>query len=80
MFHPFLDLKKLSDEEILDKLKTANSFMNYQISMGRTITVESIKQVIEALEEERRTRLMDRQLQEASKHKTSNTEIGKLEE
>lgn len=80
MFHPFIDLKKLPDEELLDRLKKATSFMNYEISMGRTTTVESIRQVIVALEEERRSRQIDRQMQEMAKSKIPNIEIGKLED
>lgn len=80
MFHPFIDLKKLPDEELLDRLKKATSFMHYEISMGRTTTVESIRQVIVALEEERRSRQIDRQMQEMAKSKIPNIEIGKLED
>jgi hypothetical protein len=80
MFHPFIDTKSLSDEELIDKLKQANSYMNYEMSMGRIQTVESIRNVVIALETERANRQQDRQMQEAKKHTKPPLELGKLQD
>lgn len=66
--HPFLDVKKLSDEDIIEKLGKAYSYMNYQVSLGHTPTVESIKEVIQTLEDERRDR-MNKQMDDEFKKK-----------
>ena len=55
--HPFLDTSKLSNEEIIEKLSKAYSYMNHQVSLGHTPTVTSIQEVIQFLEDERQTRL-----------------------
>ena len=55
--HPFLDVSKLSDEEIIDRLGKAYSYLNYQTSLGHNSTVFSIKEVIEDLELERSHRM-----------------------
>lgn len=55
--HPFLDVAKLTDEEIIERLGRAYSYMNYQVALGHNATVISIKEVIQSLEDERYTRL-----------------------
>jgi len=81
--HPFLDVTKLTDEEIIERLGRAYTQMNYQVSMGHVPTVRSIKEVIVSLEEERRKR-MDNIIAEETKKKYPNMnaplEIGKLED
>ena len=54
--HPFLDVSKLTDEEIIERLGKAYLYMNYQVSLGHTPTVTSIKEVIQDLEDERHSR------------------------
>lgn len=80
--HPFLDVKKLSDEEIIEKLGKTYSYMNYQSSLGHTITVESIKEVIQSLEDERKERL-NRQMDDEYKKKFPDAnapiEVGKID-
>jgi hypothetical protein len=81
--HPFLDVSKLTDEEIIDRLGKAYTHMNYQKQLGHTPTVHSIKEVIQSLEDERAQRMM-RNMDEEYKKKFPDTnksiEIGKLEE
>ena len=80
--HPFIDLKKLSDEEIIERLGRAYSYMNAQVSLGHSPTVLSIKEVIQSLENERRDR-MQKQTDEEFKKKypdiNAPIELGKLE-
>lgn len=80
MFHPFIDTKSLSDEELIDKLKRATSYMNYEMSMGRIQTVESIRNIVIALDTERANRQLDRQIQESKKHTKPPLELGKLQD
>jgi hypothetical protein len=58
--HPFLDVSKLTDEEIIERLGKAYTYMNAQISLGHNPTVFSIKEVIQSLEDERRLRMQTR--------------------
>lgn len=80
--HPFLDVSKLSDEEIIEKLGKAYTYMNNQKSLGHTPTVISIQEVIQSLELEKQNR-MSRNTDDESKKKNPYTnkhlEIGKLE-
>lgn len=81
--HPFLDASKLTDEELIERLGKAYTIMNYQISMGHTPTVESIKEVIKTLEDEKSSRMQKIQQGEAekkTKSASSGLEIGKLED
>ena len=55
--HPFLDVSKLTNEEIIEKLGKAYTYMNHQVMLGHTPTVISIKEVIQDLEDERQSRL-----------------------
>lgn len=80
--HPFLDVKKLSDEEILEKLGRAYTYMNQQVDLGHVPTVQSIKEVIETLEDERAQRFA-KQSDEEHKKKFPDSlnpiEIGKVD-
>lgn len=80
--HPFLDVTKLTDEEIIERLGKAYVHMNNQAILGHTPTVHSIKEVIIALEDERHKRL-DKIATDEIKKKYPNMndaiEIGKLE-
>jgi len=80
--HPFLDVTKLSLEEILDKLGKANVYLNQQSALGHTPTVLSIQEVIKYLEEERANR-MQKQIDDENKKKNPEAEqpleIGKVD-
>lgn len=80
--HPFLDVSKLTDEEIIERLGKAYVYMNQQHALGHTPTVHSIREIIEDLERERTQRIA-KQVEEESKRKNPNInnplEIGKLE-
>ena len=76
--HPFLDTSKLTDEEIMDKLKKAYLALQYHTSVGRNPTVQSIKEIIDALEMERQERTAKSRLE--MQKKSSEIEIGKLED
>jgi hypothetical protein len=65
--HPFLDVRKLSDEEIIERLGKAYQYMHYQSSMGHNPTVVSIKEVIQSLEDERNQRMAKSQDDEYKK-------------
>jgi len=81
--HPFLDLNKLTDEDIIDRLGKAYSFMNAQTALGHSATVQSIKEVVQSLEDERHSR-MQKIVDEEHKRKNPDDkkiiELGKLEE
>lgn len=81
--HPFLDVSKLTDEEIIERLGKAYSYMNTQTALGHTPTVQSIKEIIQSLENERKSR-MQKTMDEEYKRKypTANNpiELGKLED
>ncbi len=72
--HPFLDVKNLSDEDIIDRLGKAYSYLNNQVSLGHTPTVKSIEEIIQALEDERRNR-MQRMVDE--EYKKKNPDLNK---
>jgi hypothetical protein len=80
--HPFLDVTKLTDEEIIERLGRAYIFMNMQKSLGHTPAVMSIREVIQSLEDER-TKRMDKMIDEEYKRKFPDAdkpiELGKLE-
>lgn len=81
--HPFLDVTKLTDEEIIDRLGKAYSYMNYQVSLGHNPTVQSIKEIIQSLEDERRDRLnrtMDEEYKKKYPDANAPIDLGKLEE
>lgn len=74
--HPFLDTSKLTDEELIQKLNQANSFLYMQHSLGHTPTVESIKEVIKSLEAERTTRMSSLAEQAFKKSGNNSIDIG----
>lgn len=81
--HPFLDVKKLTDDEILTRLGKAYQYMNVQAALGHTPTVISIQEVIQSLEDERQSRQFSIRDEEfKKKYPTANNsiDIGKLEE
>ena len=81
--HPFLDVSKLTDEQIIERLGKAYTYMNSQIGLGHDPTVHSIKEVIQSLEDERRER-QKRNSDEEYKKKYPDAnkplELGKLDE
>ena len=81
--HPFLDASRLTDEEIIERLGKAYTYMNAQVSLGHNPTVFSIKEVIQSLEDERHDR-QQRNMDEEFKKKFPDTnkplELGKLED
>lgn len=80
--HPFLDVSKLSDEEIINRLDKAYTYMNHQVSLGHTPTVQSIKEVIQSLEDERQNRMRRTTDEEfKKKYPTADApiELGRLE-
>ena len=81
--HPFLDVSKLTDEEIIEKLGKAYGFMNSQVALGHNPTVMSIREVIQSLEDERQSRIeLTRDLEYNKKYpeKDKPLEFGELEE
>lgn len=81
--HPFLDTKKLTDEEIIERLGRAYSFLNNQVALGHTATVVSIKEVIQSLEIERRERMQKISSEEQNKknpYANKPLELGNLED
>ena len=81
--HPFLDVAKLTDEEIIERLGKAYTFMNMQRTLGHTPAVMSIREAIQSLEDERSKRL-DKMMDEEYKKKYPEAqkpiELGKLED
>lgn len=81
--HPFLDVSKLSDEEIIERLGRAYIYMNNQTALGHGPTVHSIRDVIQSLEDERAKRmqtLMDEEQKRKFPNAVKPIEIGKIEE
>lgn len=81
--HPFLDVSKLTDEEIIEKLGKAYVHMNSQVALGHNPTVFSIKEVIQSLEDERRMRMQNRMDDEFKKKYPEDLkpiELGKLDD
>jgi len=81
--HPFLDVAKLTDEEIIERLGRAYTFMNMQKTLGHTPAVMSIREVIQSLEDERSKRLgkmMDDEYTRKYPDANKPIELGKLEE
>lgn len=80
--HPFLDVGKLTDEEIIERLGRAYTYMNQQVALGHNPTVHSIKEVIQDLENERQSRLQKTMAEETSRkfpNMNAPIELGKLE-
>lgn len=81
--HPFLDVAKLSDEEIIERLGRAYTFMNMQKTLGHSPAVMSIREVIQSLEDERQkrmTKLMDDEYTRKFPETNQPIELGKLED
>lgn len=81
--HPFLDVTKLTDEEIIERLGKAYSYMNHQSGLGHNPTVHSIREVIQSLENERQQRMEKLSREEFSRKNTDNNkpiELGKIDE
>ena len=81
--HPFLDVGKLSDEEILERLGKAYIYMNLQVAMGHSPTVYSIQEIIQSLEDERRLRMqknMDEEFKKKYPDDLKPINLGKLED
>ncbi len=81
--HPFLDVSKLTDEEILERLGRAYTHMNAQIGLGHNPTVFSIREVIQSLEDERRERqrrTMDDEFKKKHPDANAPLELGKLDD
>ena len=81
--HPLLDLSKLSDEEILNRISRAHQYLQHQTALGHIPTIESIRSVIHSLEEEKTKRMVNAQAEEFKKKYPTDLnpiELGKLEE
>lgn len=81
--HPFLDVKKLTDEEIIERLGKAYSHMNMQKTLGHGPAVLSIQEVIQSLEDERRDRMhkmVDDEYNRKFPDLKKPIELGKLED
>ena len=65
--NPMYDTSKLTDDELLERIGQANTFMHIQTELGHTPTVESIKHVLESLELERITRFQNQTTDEQKK-------------
>jgi nucleoid-associated protein YejK len=80
--HPFLDVSKLTDEQIIERLGKAYVYMNHQVALGHNPTVQSIKEVIQSLEDERTLR-MTKQMDEEYKRKYPDSQqpldVGKVD-
>jgi hypothetical protein len=81
--HPFLDVSKLTDEEIIEKLGKAYTYLNNQTALGHTPTVHSILEVIKSLEGEKYTRMSkisDDESRKKNIYANTSLDIGKLED
>jgi hypothetical protein len=81
--HPFLDASKLTDEEIIERLGRAYTYMNAQVMLGHNPTVLSIREVIQTLEDARAERQQKIATDEFNKKYPDTSkplEIGKLDD
>lgn len=81
--HPFIDTAKLSDEEIIERLGKAYSYMNMQKTLGHSPAVMSIQEVIQSLEDERHNRMqktMNDEMVKKYPDELKPIELGKLED
>jgi len=69
MANPFLDSKNLTDEQILEKIGKANSYFYEQHKLGHTQTIDSIKSVLQTLQDEKNDRIEKLATEE---HKSKN--------
>jgi nucleoid-associated protein YejK len=81
--HPFLDASKLTDEEIIERLGRAYTYMNAQVMLGHNPTVHSIKEVIQTLEDvrlERQQKSSEDEFNKKYPDKNKPLELGKLDD
>lgn len=81
--HPFLNVSTLTDDEIIDRLGKAYTYLTRQTELGHNPTVQSIKEVIRSLEDERAGRLIkaiDEEVARRNPNSKAPIEIGKIEE
>jgi hypothetical protein len=81
--HPFLEVNKLTDEDIIERLGRAYNFMNAQTALGHSATVQSIREVIQSLEDERQNRMQkitDEEYKRKNPDDKKIIELGKLED
>ncbi len=81
--HPFLDVSKLTDEQIIERLGKAYMHMNMQKTLGHSPAVLSIREVIQSLEDERSKRmqkLIDDEYARKFPDANKPIELGKLED
>jgi hypothetical protein len=81
--HPFLDVSKLTDEELIERLSKAYNHVSYQKSLGHAPAVHSIKEIIKSLEDERHNRMMKNADEEFKKKFPKDLDpinLGSLEE
>ena len=79
---PFLDTSKLTDEEIIEKLNKAYIHLHMQTSLGHNPTVQSIKSIIQSLEDEKFRRMQkvsDEEFKRKNPKDLEPIELGKLE-
>lgn len=55
--HPFMDPKKMTDDQLYDKISQAKQYLGMQQNLGHQSAVDSIEAVILSLELERQDRL-----------------------
>lgn len=70
--HPIYDPSKLTDDELLSRLGQAHGYLHMQHQLGHDSAVDSIKETIRALDEERQSRFR-RQTTEEQLKKTTGT-------
>lgn len=80
--HPLVDLSTLSDEELVARIGRARQYLEYQSSLGHMPTAQSIRTIIEALEDERSKRILNSHGEEFKKKNPKDKdpiEIGNIE-
>lgn len=58
MEHPLYDARKLTDDDLLDRIGKSRQYLNMQRRLGHTEAANSIESVITALEAESKRRIM----------------------
>jgi len=56
--HPFMDPRSMTDDQLYDKIAQAQSYLAMQSALGHQPAVESIENILFALESERQDRFM----------------------
>jgi len=80
--NPFLDVSTLTDEQIIEKLGKAYTYLYDQSKLGHNPTVQSIRVIIRALEEEKEKRyqkMMDDEFKRKNPKDLDPIELGKLQ-